>query len=474
MGMASVNERVSIEDMSWSKSQYSLAEFVENFQLPQVVCVETGYYIGDEETNLSSGQVVQLHSVQKRKQIVCKTVFDKTVKIPYACPLKCVVENGEFTKISAQQLGVLSENVRYIMALTGYYNSKLPSNSFQEGTIFEVIGVDATTQCIQCRNTSTGKRIRIDFDCAALFCWLRDCNRYTLAEVAVKFKAPVKVRLLRKLSAINTNPNVPRFVLKLKQVNVVDIAEETVVVLSVLGENSDDVCVEMAKDVPVSVFPRELKENEIAYGLDGLSGLGLRDLDIYQDMAEVVTRANDVANELENAGILNCVEIESGRQQTLPNISKAESALSHRLESVQPTQGQPTNSDRETSSESVHEEPRYVKVVDLMPGKCVSHKWTRDINSNVVNNKHINRKPPQVKPKPLSRSKKNLLSKIERKLISGEEGKTAPRLSKKQQLTKVLPDILTKPHALRLSKSKKVNSALTQGSTHTTKNKLSE
>ena len=40
---------------------------------------------------------------------------------------------------------------------------------------------------------------------------------------------------------------------------------------------------------------------------------------------------------------------------------------------------------------------------------------------------------------------KKLLSKMERKLINGE-GKTAPRLSKKQQLTKVLPDILAKSH----------------------------
>ena len=50
------------------------------------------------------------------------------------------------------------------------------------------------------------KRIRIDFDCAALLCWLRDCNRYTLQEVAVKFEAPVKVRLLQKLFANDTNP----------------------------------------------------------------------------------------------------------------------------------------------------------------------------------------------------------------------------------------------------------------------------
>lgn len=414
MSMASASERMSIEDMSWSKSQYSLAEFVENFQLPHVVCVETGYYVGDERTSLSSGQVIQLHSVQKRKNIVCKTVFDKTVMIPYACPLKCVVENGEFSKLSVQQLSVLSENVKYMMALTGYYNSKLPSNSFQEGTIFEVIGVDATRQLIQCRNTSTGKRIRIDFDCTALFCWLRDCNRYTLAEVAGKFEAPVKVRLLRKLSANDTSPNVPSFVLKLKQVNVVAIDEETVVVFTVLGENSDDVRIEIAKDVPVSVFARELKENEFAAGLDGLSRLGLYDLDIYQDMTEVITRANEVESELENADI-KCLEFESRRQKALNSISKAKSAvLTRRRESVQPTRGQPKNADKETGTESLDEEPMYVKLVGLKPEKCL-RKCTKDINNTVVNDKDIKRKPPQVKPKPFCRCTKSLLSKIERK-----------------------------------------------------------
>ena len=51
------------------QSQYSLAEFVENFQLPQVVCVETGYFIGDEETSLSSGRVIQLHSGKREKKM---------------------------------------------------------------------------------------------------------------------------------------------------------------------------------------------------------------------------------------------------------------------------------------------------------------------------------------------------------------------------------------------------------------------
>ena len=60
--------------------------------------------------------------------------------------------------------------------------------------------------------------------------------------------------------------------------NVVDITEETVVVLSILGENCDDDRIEMAKDVPVSVLARE-------------HGSGLYNSDIYQLMVDLTTRA---------------------------------------------------------------------------------------------------------------------------------------------------------------------------------------
>ena len=420
--MACGNDYVSIADLRSSERPYSLAEFVENFQLPRVVRVENGYYDGDDErTSLCSGQLVRLHSVQKRKKLVCKTIFHKTVFIPYACPLKCVVENGEFAKLSALQLSVLSENVQYIMAMTGYYNPKSPSNSFERGTVFEVNGLDSTRKCIQCSNTSTRKRIHIDYDCTAVFCWLRDCNRYTLAEVAVKFELPVKIRFVQKSSANKIDPDLPSVVLNLKEVNVVDITEETVVVLSVLGENSDDDRIEMAKDVPLSVLARE-------------HGSGLDDSDIYQRMVDLTTRAKEA--ELKNKD-LKCLE---NQQQTLKSISKATTPLTRSLDSTKPTQDWPNSSVNETTylkmsdvtskitvqrwhteldhkridakrsdkkNESVQNEPIDPKAIDLKQAK-----WIGENDNDDVLKKDNNRKPPQVKPKPFFRCRKKRTFKL--------------------------------------------------------------
>ena len=79
----------------------------------------------------------------------------------------------------------------------------------------------------------------------------------------------MKIGFLQKSSAsIKIDTNLPSVILNLKEMNVVDITEETVVVLSILGENSDDDRIEMAKDVPVSVLARE-------------HGSGLYNSDIY-------------------------------------------------------------------------------------------------------------------------------------------------------------------------------------------------
>ena len=81
--MASVSEGLCIENLVWSDVEYSLAGFVENFQLPQIVRVESGYFDGNDSTSLTSGQVVRLHCVRKIKKFACQTADGKSVAHPY-------------------------------------------------------------------------------------------------------------------------------------------------------------------------------------------------------------------------------------------------------------------------------------------------------------------------------------------------------------------------------------------------------
>ena len=382
--MATVSEGLFIENLVWSDVEYSLAGFVENFQLPQIVRVESGYFGGNDSTSLSSGQVVRLHCVRKIKKFACHA-DGKGVALPYTYPVKCVVENREFSNISALQLSILSDQVKYILTLGDYDNSKSPnSNSFQEGAILEITGVDTKGKSIQCRDVSTTKKIKFHFDCTALFCPLRDCNQYTLAEVVEKFEIPVKVRFLRQSSEATIDPNLPSFVSNLQEViSILDVIEQTVVVMTTLGENSKDGCLEITKHTPVYVrVAQEFLENEVIYvrmvkPLDRLFKSSSGD---YENVASVTTRYDyDVNNEDSQ---FRCrafayqrppaARFQKFESSGLKPISKANTASIRSLENAQPTQ------DRHKSSD---EEPAYLETKDLWP-MIKPRKSDSEINYN--------------------------------------------------------------------------------------------
>ena len=381
--MATVSEGLFIENLVWSDVEYSLAGFVENFQLPQIVRVESGYFDGNDSTSLTSGQVVQLHCVRKIKKFACHA-DGKGVALPYTYPVKCVVENREFSNISALQLSILSDQVKYILTLGDYDNSKSPnSNSFQEGAILEITGVDTKGKSIQCRDVSTTKRIQFHFNCTALFCPLRDCNKYTLAEVVEKFEIPVKVRFLRQSSEATIDPNLSSFVSNLKEGSILDVIEQTVVVMNTVGENSTDVCLEITKDIPVYVrVAQEFLENEVIYvrmvkPLDRLFKSSSGD---YENVASVTTRYDyDVNNEDSQ---FRCrafayqrppaARFQKFESSGLKPISKANTASIRSLENAQPTQ------DRHKSSD---EEPAYLETKDLWP-MIKPRKSDSEINYN--------------------------------------------------------------------------------------------
>ena len=383
--MATVSEGLCIEDLVWSDVEYSLAGFVENFQLPQIVRVESGYFGGNDSTSLSSGQVVQLHCVRKIKKFACHA-DGKGVALPYAYPVKCVVENREFSNISALQLSILSDQVKYILTLGDYDNSKSPnSNSFQEGAILEITGVDTKGKSIQCRDVSTTKEIKFHFDCTAMFCPLRDCNKYTLAEVVEKFEVPVKVRFLRQLSEATIDPNLSSFVSNLQEVSILDVIEQTVVVMTTLGENSTDVCLEITKDTPVYVrVAQEFLENEIisVRTVKPLDRLFKSRAEDYENVASVTTRyecasvdhdANNEDSEF-RCGKFAYQRPPAACFQTFESspISKANTASLRSLGNAQPTQ------DRRESSD---EEPAYLETKDLWP-MIKPRKSDSEINYN--------------------------------------------------------------------------------------------
>jgi hypothetical protein len=219
---------------------------------------------------------------------------------------------------------------------------------------------------------------------------LRDCNKYTLAEVVEKFEIPVKVRFLRQSSEATIDPNLSSFVSNLKEGSILDVIEQTVIVMTTLGENSTDVCLEITKDIPVYVrVAQEFLENEVIYvrmvkTLDRLFKSRSED---YENVASVTTRyecasvdydANNEDSEFrcrkfayQRPPVACFQKFESSGLKIKP-ISKANTASIRSLGNVQPTQ------DRRESSD---EEPAYLETKDLWP-MIKPRKSDNEINYN--------------------------------------------------------------------------------------------
>ena len=190
------------QTLIWSTTDFSLAEFVKQFELPQVVFVEVGYDGGDERTTFSSGQILTLHTVRTVSKIVCQVPPNNAVLVPKDCPLKAEVipMSCHDTVVTAYKLSTIYRKVKYVRVMeigsTPWVNNSLDSTRIDD--ILQIKKVSTSESVIRCKNLTTEQDVSILIDSTAVFVPLVDSNTYTLAEIQKKFGLPAKVRFLDK------------------------------------------------------------------------------------------------------------------------------------------------------------------------------------------------------------------------------------------------------------------------------------
>ena len=185
----------------WSQQDFTLKEFVEEYQLPQVVSVEVGYCGTNERTSFSSGQILTLHTVQTTNKIVCKLLNGKSILVPSGCELKAEVipMDCSDTIVTAYKLLNIYKKVKYIRVMEiGSAENNNRSERFLVNDILQIKKRNTTDNIIQCKNVSSGQIVSISGDCTTVFVPLEDPETYTFAEIQKNFKLPAKVRFLDK------------------------------------------------------------------------------------------------------------------------------------------------------------------------------------------------------------------------------------------------------------------------------------
>ena len=308
--MSESNEAKLLKSLIWSTKEFPLAEFVEKYPLPQVVCVEVGFFGDNESTTLSGGQVLTLHSLQQTTKVVCESPFDGIVVIPLHCPLKFRVlsKDCDLASITAEQLSTVYRSIKYIRVVKAQSKNN-SEESLEVDDILKVLSLDTAKGLIKCRKTSGRQNVSIPLNCDALFSPLLDPGDHTLAEVKDRFGFPAKVYLSDKSRRHSScrNDSSSMSVSSLGTLTVYDEIEDCVVISTTLCDTKHDkVCLQIPKDLQITVVVAEgfMSGDEtyqrVVKTLDqSLNRTSLKDfenLDVYEHLDVVKNSARSVSS----------------------------------------------------------------------------------------------------------------------------------------------------------------------------------
>ena len=193
------------KSLVWSDQEFSLADFVKRYELPQVVLVLVGYCGVNERTTFGSGQILTLHTLRTTSKIVCQVPRSNVVVVPTSCPLKAEVipMDCRDTIVTAYQLSTTYQKIKYVRVMevgSTWNNNSLATLKIND--ILQIKKIDTENLVIRCKNLTTAQDMSILLYSTAVFVPLLDSNTYNLAEIQKKFGLPAKVRFLDKRAEI--------------------------------------------------------------------------------------------------------------------------------------------------------------------------------------------------------------------------------------------------------------------------------
>ncbi len=117
-------EEEAFSALQWSKQTLPLSKFIKKYPLPQIVRVEEGYYSPEEESSLSSGQVLKIHCIKSCKKVLGKDQHGTDVHIPLNTSEKVLLrpENWNKSYESVSDLSQAKPVPKYVKVTRGYYD----------------------------------------------------------------------------------------------------------------------------------------------------------------------------------------------------------------------------------------------------------------------------------------------------------------------------------------------------------------
>ncbi|CAB4025865.1 Hypothetical predicted protein [Paramuricea clavata] len=297
------------QSLVWSDQEFSLAEFVKRYELPQVVLVVDGYCGDNERTTFSSGLILTLHSMNTASKIVCQLPHSNAVVVPTSCPLKAdmIPMDCRDTKLTAHQLSTTYQKIKYVRLIdVGSIWNNNSLDTLKINDILQIKKIDSKSTVIRCKNLTSAQDVSILIDSTAVFVPLLDSNTYNLAEIQKKFGLPAKVRFsdkraerrLRSVPGKRKPSTSSTYLSDLGQMTAIEEIQESDVIATTTCSNLEEkVCLNVPTTLDITItvaegflkgdetYQRVVKTLDKQFNRTNLKSFD--DLDVYEHMDTV-------------------------------------------------------------------------------------------------------------------------------------------------------------------------------------------
>lgn len=256
------DENELIKTLIWSKAEYSLAQFITEYPLPQIVRVVDGYYGTNEDSCLGAGQVLVVHDVHSTPNVIGNDCYGKSLAIPLDCTTKalvCPLKSKLVTACMVEDLKSVYPKIKYVrVESTEGDGSSDDDHSVRVDDLLEITKINKKTKLVHFQVIDTDRQVSLGFSYPALFTLLLDSRKYSLAEIKQIHGFPARVRFLTegggdvrwKSSVRRRSPN---SVSKLGEVVLQkEKTETTVIATTIGGQLVEKLCIGFPKDLPVN------------------------------------------------------------------------------------------------------------------------------------------------------------------------------------------------------------------------------
>eukprot|EP00794_Sanderia_malayensis_P015449 gene15449-17031_t len=260
-------EEETFSALQWSQETLPLAKFIAKYTLPQIVRIEDGYYSQEEDSSLSSGQILKIHCLKSSKKILGKTQYGNDIHIPLNSTKNIILRPDNWSKTyeTVNDLHQAKPLPKYVEVTRGYYDptgdSTNVDHTVDPGEQLEVLGeaepfyfLKPTKDRMMKFKNSKGVEIVLPFESAPLFIPLLDIKPCLIAEAVYGKKLPIYVSFVasKRNAAYNTTASSDKNLSQLGVIKLNEIYEEDFIVAS-CGHKSVRVVFMIPRSIDVTV-----------------------------------------------------------------------------------------------------------------------------------------------------------------------------------------------------------------------------